>query len=86
MKDPRLGTFGGVGLILFLLLKIFAVAALPQAQAAAALLAAPAVGRWLLLSVARQPQARPGGMGAAFARLITPSMSSFLQWFGRWLR
>lgn len=77
MKDPRLGTFGGVGLVLFLLLKIFALASLPQDRLMPALLAAPAVGRWLLLVVARQPQARPGGMGAAFASLITPRVVIF---------
>ncbi len=45
MKDPRLGTFGGAGLILHLLLKAGALAAItaaPAAAAATAAVAAPA--------------------------------------------
>jgi adenosylcobinamide-GDP ribazoletransferase len=91
MKDPRLGTFGGAGLILLLLVKAGAVAAIAQAGlpplpawvplavaplAAAALLTAPlllapVLGRWLILIVARQPMARPGGLGAEFALGLT---------------
>jgi adenosylcobinamide-GDP ribazoletransferase len=74
MRDPRLGTFGGLSLFLFLLLKVFAVAALPPASLAGyyPLLLAPALARWLILIVARQPSARPGGMGAAFGQGLTP--------------
>jgi adenosylcobinamide-GDP ribazoletransferase len=74
MHDPRLGTFGAISLFLFLLLKVFAVAALPQALPAGylSLLLAPALARWLILLVARQPSARPGGMGAAFSQGLTP--------------
>jgi adenosylcobinamide-GDP ribazoletransferase len=74
MHDPRLGTFGGLSLFLFLLLKVFAIAALPQASLGSylSLLLAPALARWLLLIVARQPSARPGGMGAAFSQGLTP--------------
>jgi len=76
MKDPRLGTFGGISLFLFLLLKVFSVSALPQAslEGLGALLLAPALARWLLLIVARQPSARPGGMGAAFSQGLTPGL------------
>jgi adenosylcobinamide-GDP ribazoletransferase len=74
MKDPRLGTFGGLSLLLFLLLKVFAVAELPGgAGGACALLLAPALARWLLIIVARQPSARPGGLGAAFSQGLTPA-------------
>ncbi len=74
MRDPRLGTFGAISLVLYLLLKVFAVAALSQASPAGyvSLLLAPALARWLLLIVARQPSARPGGMGAAFSQGLTP--------------
>lgn len=107
MKDPRLGTFGGAGLILHLLIKISAAAAIfvaaglptgvvlfgaagkaaTAATPAAAVLAtaaapaaaspilplllAPALARWLILLVARQPMARPGGLGADFAMGLT---------------
>ncbi len=65
MRDPRLGTFGGATLILYLLLKTFAIASLPVPSIIAFLLA-PAIARWLILLVAVQPSARPGGLGAAF--------------------
>ncbi len=75
MRDPRLGTFGAISLFLFLLLKVFAIAALPSAGPVGyyALLLAPALARWLLLIVARQPSARAGGMGAAFGQGLTPA-------------
>ncbi len=73
MKDPRLGTFGGAGLTLHLLIKTGALAALavqPGAdwtRALLPLLLAPALARWLILIAAVQPMARPGGLGAEFA-------------------
>ena len=65
MRDPRTGAFAVVGLVLFLLLKVASLAALPAATAV--LLLAPTWARWLLLWVARQPLARPSGLGADFA-------------------
>jgi adenosylcobinamide-GDP ribazoletransferase len=65
MRDPRLGTFGGATLMLYLLLKTFAIASLPVPSFVAFLLS-PAIARWLILPVAVQPSARPGGMGEAF--------------------
>jgi adenosylcobinamide-GDP ribazoletransferase len=70
MRDPRLGTFGGTALIMHVLIKTLAVASL---SAPIALLLAPAVARWLMLFVARQPSARPGGLGAEFAAGLTRS-------------
>ncbi len=70
MKDPRLGTFGGLGLALTVLLKISLLASLAPDRAVIALPLAAALGRWLLLPSARQPLARPGGMGAAFASTL----------------
>lgn len=89
MRDPRLGAFGVISLVLFLVLKVLALAALPAAvlwglmvpgQAgpgaglfpAGALVLAPVVARWLLLWVARQPSARPDGMGQSFAAGLSP--------------
>ncbi len=74
MRDPRLGTFGGLSLCLFILLKILAVAALPVGPARLyALVLAPALARGLMLLTVRQPSARPGGLGAAFALGLTPA-------------
>jgi adenosylcobinamide-GDP ribazoletransferase len=74
LKDPRLGSFGGTGLILALLLKVSALMALPQGAGWLGLLPlvfAPALARWLILLLARQPMARPGGLGAEFALGVT---------------
>ncbi len=70
MKDPRVGAFAAIGVALFLLLK---VAALASANAStAALLLAPTLARWTLLLVARQPMARPGGLGDEFGKNLSP--------------
>lgn len=70
LRDPRLGSFGVAGLGLFLLLKTLAAAR----AAPVALLIAPVWARGALLVAARQPQARPGGMGASFAAGLTPGV------------
>jgi adenosylcobinamide-GDP ribazoletransferase len=67
MRDPLVGSFGALGLILTLLIKVLAVGM----AAPLALLVAPVWARWLLLWAARQPQARQGGMGALFAVGVT---------------
>jgi len=65
LKDPRLGSFGGIGLVLLLMCKFAAVASLPQASAA--LILAPILGRWAIVNVAAAfPLARPDGMAAHF--------------------
>lgn len=66
MHDPRLGSFGGVGLALTLLLKMAAVASLPQNMAAGGIVLAAVCARFLLLLARWQPMARPGGLGADF--------------------
>jgi adenosylcobinamide-GDP ribazoletransferase len=66
MRDSRLGAFGGIGLVLYLLVKVAAVASLPPGMVVPALLAAPVVGRWLVLLAAHQPMVRPGGLGDDF--------------------
>src|SRR5512136_2621220 len=65
LKDPRLGSFGGVGLILLLLTKFVSIASLPQPTAAFFL--APTLGRWASVNIAAVfPLARPDGMAAHF--------------------
>jgi adenosylcobinamide-GDP ribazoletransferase len=67
MRDSRIGTFGAVGLILFLMLEIVAVSELPPGQRWRALLVVPAIGRATPPLLARLVSAaRPNGQGAAF--------------------
>jgi adenosylcobinamide-GDP ribazoletransferase len=66
MKDPRLGTFGAVGLILTMVLKIGILTALPINFTWLAIPLAASMARLLLIWAARQPMARPDGLGAAF--------------------
>ncbi len=89
MRDPRLGAFGVLSLVLFVSLKLLAVASLAGAllwhaarpaftwQWQALLPLGPLVlatvaARWLLVIAARQPSARPGGLGSDFAAGLTP--------------
>jgi adenosylcobinamide-GDP ribazoletransferase len=68
MSDSRLGTFGTVGLILFLMIEIVALADLDGAVRWGALLAAPAIVRATSPLLAWLYPAAPGnGQGAAFA-------------------
>ena len=84
MRDPRVGSFGVIGLVLIVALKIFAISSMPSFRASAPLWGifavyfpigvlplTLAISRWLILIVAVQPQARANGMGAEFARGIT---------------
>jgi adenosylcobinamide-GDP ribazoletransferase len=66
MQDPHVGAFGAIGLILILLLKVAALAALTPAMGPGILLAA-SLSRWSILPAALFPAARPGGLGADFA-------------------
>lgn len=78
MRDPRMGAFGGIALFLFLILKATALAeargtlrGLNEAiwiGPVFPLLFAPIVARYMLLIAAKQPSARPGGLGDEFAR------------------
>jgi adenosylcobinamide-GDP ribazoletransferase len=73
MRDSRIGTFGAVGLILFLMLEIVAVAELVPDARRAVLLAAPSIGRAAPPVLARLfPAARPEGQGAAFRAGVGP--------------
>ncbi|HEU4368272.1 MAG TPA: adenosylcobinamide-GDP ribazoletransferase [Methylomirabilota bacterium] len=73
MRDSRIGTFGAVGLILFLMLEIVAVAELPPGQRWRVLLAAPAIARAAPPLLARLLRPAGGhGQGAAFAAGVGP--------------
>jgi adenosylcobinamide-GDP ribazoletransferase len=72
MKDPQLGTFGGLGLILLILLKFSCLYTLPAQKTWLLLPFAMASSRWLLLLAGKQPNARPGGLGAEFSSGLKP--------------
>ena len=63
MKDPHLGAFGVIGLVLVLMLKAVALSAVPSPG----ILLATSLARWCILPAALMPLARPSGMGADFA-------------------
>ncbi len=71
MRDPRAGSFGVITVVLVLLIKAAAVFSLTSAWPA--LVLAPVWARWMILWTARQPRARPGGMGDEFASALTPT-------------
>jgi adenosylcobinamide-GDP ribazoletransferase len=76
MKDPHVGAFGVIGLILVLLLKAAALMSLTSVSSPGILLAA-SLARWCILPAALLPQARSSGMGADFALGFR---SSFILW------
>jgi adenosylcobinamide-GDP ribazoletransferase len=73
MKDSRIGSIGGLALILLLLGKLAALAALPAGEVVRSLLAAHLLSRWSNLPLLwRLPYVRPeGGMGRALAGNVT---------------
>lgn len=79
MKDPRSGPAGVIAIVLVLLLKFAAVAALLKSGAWLALVLAPLLGRTALLALLRTtPYARPGGMGDAMAAHLPRGLSLLL--------
>ena len=76
MKDPHLGAFGVLGLVLILFLKATILASLVPATSFGILLAS-SLGRWCILVAGLLPLARPSGMGADFAAGFR---RSFIAW------
>jgi len=73
MKDPRLGAFGGIGLLLVLMLKAATLSALTP-QSAFGIMLAASLARWCILPAGLLSLARPSGMGADFK-------AGFCNWF-----
>lgn len=73
MKDPRLGAFGGIGLLLFLMLKAATLSTLTP-QSGFGIILAASLARWCILPAGLLPLARPSGMGADFK-------AGFRNWF-----
>ena len=67
MKDPHVGAFGLIGIVLVLMLKAAALSSLTQDSSFGILLAA-SLARWCILPAALLPLARPSGMGADFVQ------------------
>jgi adenosylcobinamide-GDP ribazoletransferase len=67
MADPHIGTFGTVGLILALALKLSALYSLPPQSAFFVFIFAACFSRWLILPMAKLPLARDEGMAADMA-------------------
>ena len=68
LHDPRLGSFGGIGLAVLLVVKLAAIQGVMASPARLSVLViVPAVARWALVIAARAfPLARPDGMAARF--------------------
>jgi adenosylcobinamide-GDP ribazoletransferase len=67
MKDSRVGAFGVVGVILLLLIKFNALAALPTSYRLPILITTPVLARWAMTwAMARYPLARTEGLSVFF--------------------
>jgi adenosylcobinamide-GDP ribazoletransferase len=67
MRDPSIGVFGALALLLWALLMAAALAELPREDALRALVVAAALGRWAaVVHGAGVPPARREGLGASF--------------------
>jgi adenosylcobinamide-GDP ribazoletransferase len=78
MKDPHVGAFGVIGLILTLFLKAAALASLTSVSSFGILLAA-SLARWCILPAGLLPLARPSGMGSDF---VAGFQRSSIVWSG----
>src|SRR5204862_439254 len=79
MRDSRIGVFGAVGLILFLLLEVAAVSGIDARARWRALLVAPVVGRAMPPLLARMFAAAPSGHGARFRAELGPARRALLE-------
>jgi adenosylcobinamide-GDP ribazoletransferase len=71
MKDPRLGSFGGIGLVISILIKVACLYSLPSGIFWIAIPLAASTARWLLLWAGKQKMARLTGMGIDFSSGIS---------------
>ena len=74
LKDPRIGTFGGLALIVAIGLSTTTIAALDTREAVKALVISHTLSRWAILPVSRALRpAKPGGAGSLL-RVTTPTL------------
>lgn len=77
MRDSRLGTYGAITLIVVLGLRWAAVAALPEAQAIASLIAAGVLARFAIVALLTAlPAARKDGFGLVVANPPMPAVGT----------
>lgn len=71
LADPGTGTFGVLGLVLAVGVRVAALMLLAAGTRIAALLVAPMLARWaMVLAATKAPSARPGGLGDHFVASI----------------
>lgn len=69
LRDPHVGAFAVVGVVLLLLIKCSALAILPADSRPWTILVVPCISRWAILPVmARFPYARKDGLGTPFVQ------------------
>ncbi|WP_053227449.1 adenosylcobinamide-GDP ribazoletransferase [Solirubrobacter soli] len=73
LKDPRVGTFGALALIVAIGISTTTIATLDTADAVKALIIAHTLSRWAILPVSKLPPAKPGGSGSLL-RVTTPGL------------
>jgi adenosylcobinamide-GDP ribazoletransferase len=77
MRDSRIGSYGTVGLMLAVGLRLAAMVALPMPMAAVAIVAAATVGRlWAVLLATLLPPARLDGVAAGMGRAVPVSRAA----------
>ncbi len=77
MRDSRIGSYGTVGLMLAVGLRLTAMVALPMPMAAIVIVAAATVGRlWAVLLATLLPPARPDGVAAGMGRGVPVSRAA----------
>jgi len=77
MRDPRAGTFGVVGLVAVVALKIAALDSLPASSRLVLVWLAPCLGRWAIVLLATVfPYGRETGLGAPLKSAATPKILS----------
>ena len=80
MRDPHLGTFGIITIVLYLVLKILVIAELEESGSFFSYILATTLARWVVLIVAVQKTARDDGIGTSFSHGIgfTKIASTFI--------
>jgi adenosylcobinamide-GDP ribazoletransferase len=75
MRDPRTGTFGVVGLVAVVALKVASLDGLPAASRLVLVWLAPCLGRWAIVLLATVfPYGRETGLGAPLKLAATPRL------------
>lgn len=74
LRDSRIGSFGGIALVLSLTGRVLLIAALPLERVLPFLIAAATLARWSTLPLTLLPAASASGQGARIARRVPTSI------------